>query len=145
MGCYGIGVTRILGALAQTSMNLFHALQSSQNSKTRAREGFVWPSGLAPFSALVLPASHKQMEAALKLCSQLASGFEQGDSSQTNIQVPLNDIALDDRVGQSLGSRLFDADLLGYPYVYVLGKHFDKTGQVEIRQVGQDVQYAPLV
>lgn len=145
MGCYGIGVTRILGALAQTSMNLFHALQSSQNSKTRAREGFVWPSDLAPFSALVLPASHKQMEAALKLCSQLASGFEQGDSSQTNIQVPLNDIALDDRVGQSLGSRLFDADLLGYPYVYVLGKHFDKTGQVEIRQVGQDVQYAPLV
>jgi len=145
MGCFGIGVTRILGALAQTSMNIFHDLQAGQDEKARAREGFAWPSGLAPYSALVLPASNKQMEAAEKLCSLLASGFEQNNQSQATIQVPLGDIALDDRVGQSLGSRLFDADLLGYPYIFVLGKHYDKTGQVEIRRIGQGVEYTPLV
>lgn len=146
MGCYGIGVTRILGALAQTSMNIFHDLQGEQEGQTRPRLGFVWPSGLAPFSALILPASNKQMDAAMKLCSQLSSGFTalQSDTSPTGLQIPLDDIALDDRVGQSLGSRLFDADLLGYPCVFVLGKHFDKTGQVEIRRVGQAVQYATL-
>lgn len=142
MGCYGIGITRILGVLAQVSMRIFRTLHAESGEQARSRVGFAWPSTLAPFSALVLPASAKQMDAALELCSHLATGWAPWLDNPSVIQVPMDDIALDDRLGQSLGARLFDADLLGYPYVFVLGKHFDRTGQVEIRRVGQAVQYA---
>lgn len=135
MGCYGIGVTRILGALAQRAAREFD-LQQVPDGKRRA--GFVWPNELAPFHALVLPSTPRHMEAAQRLCLQLDQGLSLDGEA---CQIPLWDVALDDRTDKSLGSRLFDADLLGSPWVFVLGKHFEKERKVEVRRVGHPVQY----
>lgn len=135
MGCYGIGVTRILGALAQRAAREFD-LQLVTDGKRRA--GFVWPTELAPFRALVLPSTPRHMEAARRLCLQLDQGLSLGGEA---CQIPLWDVALDDRTDKSLGSRLFDADLLGSPWVFVLGKHFEKERKVEVRRLGRPVQY----
>lgn len=145
MGCYGIGVTRVLGVMAQQGMKRFEDLESAQRSaKPSKRRGFVWPKGMAPFEALVLPSSPANLQAAERLCKQLQSGMtvaSEGHAPETVLQVPASDVALDDRVDRSLGSRLIDADLLGYPLVFILGRHFEKTGEVELRQAGRQVQY----
>ena len=147
MGCYGIGITRILGALAQRAKSVFDSLAQLDAKPARARAGFVWPRGLAPFSALVLPASAKQLDAAKRLCALLGRGTPcswDHEASNAVLKVPAWELALDDRTDRSLGSRLFDADLLGYPLVFILGKHWDKTGEVEVRQVGLPARFAQI-
>ncbi|KOS15671.1 prolyl-trna synthetase [Malassezia pachydermatis] len=123
MGCYGIGVTRILGAMAQRASRAFTQLQAAAaptSKKGKPRAGFVWPQHLAPFSALILPATSQHLEAAARLCHALHRGVSSSstDGTTSTFQVPLTDMALDDRIHQSLGSRLFDADLLGSPLVF---------------------------
>ncbi|WFD30947.1 proline--tRNA ligase [Malassezia sp. CBS 17886] len=149
MGCYGIGVTRILGALAQRAYTVFKDIDNNPTAgEKKARIGFAWPAAVAPYEALILPTSPitpDKMRAAEALCTKLDEGTVPGEAdSDTHIHIPAGEIILDDRAGQSLGSRLFDADLVGYPYVFVLGKHWQRTGEVEIRQMGQPVRYAVI-
>ncbi|MFB9329019.1 proline--tRNA ligase [Paenibacillus aurantiacus] len=95
MGCYGIGVTRLLSAMIE------------QHHDER---GIVWPAEAAPFGVHLLPVSMKddvQRELALKLYAQLrAAGME---------------TLLDDR-DERLGVKLKDADLIGIPARIVIGK-----------------------
>ena len=152
MGCYGIGITRVLGALAQRAAREFdawHAATAQTSSmplqrRRPQRVGFFWPCEIAPFRALVLPSTPQHMDIAMRLCTQLDGGLAVtwADGMQELLHVPNEDVALDDRTHQSLGSRLFDSDLMGYPIVLVLGKHYDQTGEVEVRQAGQPVRYA---
>ena len=80
----------------------------------------------------------------MRLCTQLDGGLavRRVVGQQVLLHVPNEEVALDDRTLQSLGSLLFDSDLMGYPIVLVLGKHYDQTGEVEVRQAGQPVRYA---
>lgn len=139
MGCYGIGVTRILGALAQRASTLYKERQSGG----KGRAGFIWPASVAPYGAAVVPAaplSPEKMQAADKLCEALQHGIQVEGS---DVQVAPGDVVLDDRDG-SLGARLFDADLLGYPIVCILGRHWERTGQVEVRRAGHAPAYVAL-
>ncbi|QPF72570.1 proline--tRNA ligase [Roseateles sp. DAIF2] len=105
MGCYGIGVTRILGAAIE------------QNHDER---GIIWPDAIAPFTVVVCPIGMDRSEevkaAAVKLYEELqALGV---------------DVLLDDR-GERPGAMFADWELIGAPHRVVLSDRGLKEGQVE--------------
>lgn len=169
MGCYGIGLTRILGVLAQTSARRFAMLSGntakeskSQGKAAHARQGLAWDAAVAPFRALVLPLDPNS-EAQMQACGSIVSALQRARSlagqghpaalseifkalssnddggrdaprpPAAAALVPAEDIALDDRTHMTLGARLAEADLVGYPLVFLLGKSYDATGHVEVR------------
>ncbi|XCN71200.1 MAG: proline--tRNA ligase [Candidatus Electrothrix aestuarii] len=106
MGCYGIGVSRVVAA----------AIEQNHDEN-----GIIFPLPLAPFQVLVLNLgikSEETTEAAEKLYQDLrAAGLE---------------VLLDDR-DERPGSKFKDADLIGIPYRVTVGKTWEKEGQVELR------------
>jgi len=109
MGCYGIGVSRIIAAVVESSHDDC---------------GIVWPSSLAPFNAVVLTTgSQKHLK----------------DASQSIAEALANsgaDVVLDDRWKDGFGYKLSEAELVGYPFVVIVGRdmHPDKgSGRVEVR------------
>ncbi|KAK7193469.1 prolyl-tRNA synthetase [Paraphaeosphaeria sporulosa] len=101
MGCHGIGVSRLLGAIA---------------SQLADSAGLNWPRAVAPFEVVVVTAPKVDDADAVCVYDAL-EGI---------------DAVIDDRAGKSLGWKLRDADLIGYPVVVVLGKSW-KSGQVEVQ------------
>ena len=106
MGCYGIGVSRVLAA----------AVEQHHDGN-----GICWPKSIAPFQVAVLPLQIKRedvREAAEKIYRALQ---EKGV-----------DVLIDDR-DERVGSKFKDADLLGAPVrIAIGGKGLDK-GEVEVR------------
>ncbi len=108
MGCYGIGVTRVVAAAIE------------QNHDER---GIIFPASIAPFDVVIVPIGMKKSaqvkEAVEKLYADLrAVGL---------------DVLLDDR-DDRLGSMLADIELIGIPQRVVVGERGLKTGQVEYQQ-----------
>ncbi|WDZ96502.1 proline--tRNA ligase [Herbaspirillum sp. WKF16] len=105
MGCYGIGVTRILGAAIE------------QNFDER---GIIWPTSIAPFQVVLCPMGYDRSEAVKteidKLYAQL---LEAGV-----------DVVLDDR-GERPGAMFADWELIGVPHRVVVGDRGLKDGNVE--------------
>jgi prolyl-tRNA synthetase len=105
MGCYGIGINRILAA----------AIEQHHDA-----DGIVWPAALAPFHAVVSvmeSANAEQRQAGEEAHDALArAGF---------------DVLLDDRE-QSPGSKLKDADLVGIPVQVVVGKVWQRDRHLEV-------------
>ncbi|XP_012577497.1 PREDICTED: probable proline--tRNA ligase, mitochondrial [Condylura cristata] len=102
MGCYGLGVTRILAA----AIEVF-----STEDCVR------WPSLLAPYHVcLIPPKKGSKEEAAAELTGNLYDHL-------TEVVPQLRgEVLLDDRTHLTIGNRLKDADKLGYPYVVIAGK-----------------------
>jgi prolyl-tRNA synthetase len=107
MGCYGIGVTRILGAAVE------------QNHDER---GMVWPAAIAPFAAVICPIGYDRsaevQAAADKLHDELAA---QGI-----------DVVLDDR-GERPGAMFADWELIGVPVRVVISDRGLKAGTLEVQ------------
>ncbi|KAB8238901.1 putative proline--tRNA ligase AIM10 [Aspergillus alliaceus] len=118
MGCHGIGVSRMITAVAD----------SLADSK-----GLNWPRAVAPFEAVVVPAKGLE-EDAVKIYDALTS-----DPTS-----PV-DVILDDRDKQ-MGWKLGDADLIGYPVIIVVGKGWKKeqTLEVQCRQLDNLRENVPL-
>lgn len=106
MGCFGIGVTRIIGAIAETMADA---------------RGLRWPLAIAPFEVAVV-ADKTLVAEGLKVYDVLAGGAG---------KLPM-DVVLDDRAA-SIPWKLKDADLVGYPVLVVLGKAFRERGQCEVQ------------
>jgi prolyl-tRNA synthetase len=107
MGCYGIGVTRIVGAAIE------------QNHDER---GIIWPAPLAPFDVVLIAINlHKSdalREAANRLYADLqAAGF---------------DVLFDDRDARP-GVKFADAELIGIPHRLVIGERGLAAGELEYR------------
>jgi prolyl-tRNA synthetase len=106
MGCYGIGVSRVVAA----------AIEQNHD-----KNGIIFPLPLAPFQVIVLNLGMKSKEttaAAEQLYLALqAAGIE---------------VLYDDR-DERPGSKFKDADLLGIPYRVMVGKTWEKEGRVELR------------
>lgn len=107
MGCYGIGVTRVVAAAIE------------QNNDDR---GIVWPKAIAPFDVILIPInadkSYRVKEAAESLYQELQdAGF---------------DILLDDRP-QRPGVKFADADLIGIPHRLVIAEKAWDQGEVEYK------------
>ena len=105
MGCYGIGVTRVVAAAIE------------QNHDDR---GIIWPDPMAPFTIAVIPLGYRKSEvvraAAEKLYGELAAAGA--------------DVFLDDR-DERPGVLLADQELLGIPHRLVVGERGLKEGAVE--------------
>ncbi len=111
MGCYGIGINRILAALIETQHD---------------ERGIVWPLSLAPYEVLIDPLNVSQpevMDAAERLHDQL---------TEAGI-----DVLLDDRDVRA-GVKFKDADLIGIPLRIVIGGRSLKEGNVEVKWRWQD-------
>jgi prolyl-tRNA synthetase len=105
MGCYGIGVSRIVGA----------AIEQGNDER-----GIIFPAAIAPFTVAIAPIGFDRNEevraAALKLHDELASAGV--------------DVLLDDR-GERPGVMFADLELIGIPHRITLGDRGLKAGQVE--------------
>ena len=101
MGCFGLGVTRILAAAIEV-------LSSD--------DAIRWPGLLAPYQVCVLPPKKGSKVVALTgLAEELALGL----GSLPGLR---GEVVLDDRTQMTIGKRLKDASQLGYPYVVVVGQ-----------------------
>jgi prolyl-tRNA synthetase len=109
MGCYGIGVNRLLAAAVEQHHD---------------RDGMIWPVGLAPFGVLVTV-----MEA--DTAEYLRAGEEAYDAlTRSGVSV-----LLDDRQ-QSPGSKLKDGDLVGLPVRVIVGKAWQRDRRFEASRRG---------
>jgi len=105
MGCYGIGVTRVLGAAIE------------QNHDER---GIVWPVALAPFTVVLCPIGYDRSPAV-----QAAADALHADLVAAGV-----DVMLDDR-GERPGAMFADWELVGVPHRVVISDRGLKEGQVE--------------
>ena len=108
MGCYGIGVTRVVAAAIE------------QNNDER---GIIWPEAIAPFDIVLIPInlnkSYRIKEAADSIYAELRkAGF---------------DVLLDDRA-QRPGVKFADADLLGIPHRLVIAEKTWDEGRIEYKK-----------
>ena len=117
MGCYGIGVTRILGA----------AIEQKHDER-----GIVWPEAIAPFTVVICPVSYDRSEAVKAAADELHAQL-----------VALGvDVMLDDR-GERPGAMFADWELIGVPHRVVLGDKGLKEGLAEY-QGRQDPEAAKV-
>jgi len=118
MGCYGIGVTRVVAA----------AIEQHHDDR-----GIIWPMAIAPFQVVLVPMNaHKSIrvrEAAEEIYTQLiAAGV---------------DVLLEDR-GLRPGVSFADMELLGIPHRLVLGERGLDNGMIEYknRSTGEQAEFA---
>jgi prolyl-tRNA synthetase len=111
MGCHGIGVSRIIGAVA---------------SLLSDAKGLNWPKVIAPYEAIILTTPQMGEKDAVAVYDALLTGDEKRGGGDV-------DLVLDDRVGKSLGWKLRDADLIGYPVVIVMGRGWKEKKEVEVQ------------
>ena len=107
MGCYGIGVTRILGAAIE------------QNHDER---GIIWPVSIAPFAAVICPIGYDRSAEVKAAADTLYSAL-----SAAGI-----DVMLDDR-GERPGAMFADWELIGVPQRVVISDRGLKAGTVELQ------------
>jgi prolyl-tRNA synthetase len=105
MGCYGIGVTRILGA----------AIEQNFDDK-----GIVWPDSIAPFQVVLCPMGYDRSEQVKLETDRLYDGLLAAGV----------DVVLDDR-GLRPGQMFADWELIGVPHRIVVGERGLKDGQLE--------------
>ncbi|XLM21154.1 proline--tRNA ligase, partial [Chromobacterium piscinae] len=105
MGCYGIGVTRILGA----------AIEQNYDDK-----GMIWPDSIAPFAVVICPVGYDRSEAVK----------EAADKLHADLQARGVDVMLDDR-GERPGAMFADWELIGAPHRVTIGDRGLKEGKVE--------------
>ncbi|EIJ45089.1 prolyl-tRNA synthetase [Herbaspirillum sp. GW103] len=105
MGCYGIGVTRILGAAIE------------QNFDDR---GIIWPTSIAPFEVVLCPMGYDRSEAVKTEIDKLYAQLTEAGV----------DVVLDDR-GERPGAMFADWELIGVPHRIVVGDRGLKDGNVE--------------
>ena len=118
MGSYGIGVSRAVAAIAET---------------TADEHGLCWPIQVAPADVHIVVAGRgdEVTDAADQLVTDLA---------QAGVRV-----LYDDRADASVGVKLTDAELIGIPSIVVVGKRLAE-GSVEVRdRCTGDVELVPLI
>jgi len=107
MGCYGIGVSRIVAATIE------------QNHDDN---GIIFPVPLAPYQVTILNLGLKNES----ICDAVESIYSQLSDGGV-------DVFLDDR-DERPGVKFKDADLLGFPYRITVGKRYTEDGMIEVRR-----------
>ncbi|KWH36166.1 proline--tRNA ligase [Burkholderia stagnalis] len=105
MGCYGVGITRILGAAIE------------QNFDER---GIIWPESIAPFEVVLCPMGYDRSDAVR----------ETADKLYAELAAAGIDVILDDR-GERPGVMFADWELIGVPHRLVIGERGLKEGKIE--------------
>jgi prolyl-tRNA synthetase len=105
MGCYGIGITRILGA----------AIEQNFDDK-----GIIWPVSIAPFEVVLCPMGYDRSETVKAETDRLYAA----------LQAAGVDVIVDDR-GERPGVMFADWELIGVPHRVVIGERGLKEGSLE--------------
>ncbi len=119
MGCYGIGVSRIVAA----------AIEQCHDER-----GIIWPTGMAPFQVALVPVNLYRSEITRKTCEKiylelLESGIE---------------VLFDDR-DERLGAMFADIDLIGIPHRLVVSEKNLQQGMIEYKARKEETSiYLPL-
>ncbi|MBV1931492.1 MAG: proline--tRNA ligase [Porticoccaceae bacterium] len=111
MGCYGIGVTRVVAS----------AIEQNYDG-----QGIIWPDNIAPFTLAIIPINAHKSEAVLKTCETLYQ--ELGEAGY--------DVLLMDEKKVRLGVMLADVDLIGIPHRLIIGERGLENGSVEYKRRG---------
>lgn len=110
MGCYGIGLGRVLGAVVETSHD---------------KHGIIWPDSIAPFDIhLIALQENKEIHIA-------------GEKAYAALQKIGRGVLYDDRLDLSAGEKLTEADLIGIPYRAVISEKTLAKNSVEIKKRGE--------
>ncbi|GAB0114521.1 proline--tRNA ligase [Acidisoma sp. C75] len=103
MGSYGIGVSRMVGAIIEASHD---------------EAGIIWPESVAPFKAAIL---------------NLKQGDAATDAMAEDLYAKLKAQALYDDRAERAGVKFADADLMGHPWQIIVGPRGAAAGQVELK------------
>jgi len=112
MGCYGIGVTRIVGA----------AIEQNHDEK-----GIIWPEPLAPFDVVLVPINMHRSDAVR----------EASEALYEELQSIGLDVLFDDRDARP-GVKFADAELIGIPHRLVVSDRGLEAGELEYRHRRDD-------
>lgn len=107
MGCYGIGVSRIVGA----------AIEQGNDER-----GIIFPKSMAPFEVVICAIGYDKSEAVKAAANKL----------HDDLQAAGVDVLLDDR-GERPGVMFAEADLIGIPHRFVIGERGLNEGNVEYK------------
>jgi prolyl-tRNA synthetase len=107
MGCYGIGVTRVVAA----------AIEQNHDEK-----GIVWPEAIAPFDVILIPLNMDKSEQVAQVTRMLYAKLTSAGL----------EVLVDDR-NQRPGFKFADADLIGIPHRVVVGERGLAEGRVEYK------------
>ncbi|WP_432797598.1 proline--tRNA ligase [Poriferisphaera sp. WC338] len=107
MGCYGIGVNRILAA----------AIECNQGHDDN---GIIWPAAIAPFQVVITP---------IKYAGEVAEAV---DKLAIDLEASGHDVLIDDRKERP-GVKFKDADLIGFPIRVVIGDKGLANGEIEVK------------
>ena len=115
MGSYGIGISRLVGAVIEASHD---------------EAGIIWPDSIAPFKAAIL---------------NLKRGDPACDALSEELYGKLNGAALYDDREDRAGVKFADADLMGHPWQIVIGPRGAASGKVELkrRASGERAELSP--
>lgn len=115
MGCYGLGITRLLASIIEASHD---------------HKGIIWPEEVAPFRAVIVTSEDEEC---VKVAENVYDLVQQAMRSPS-CAARSSEVVLDDRSETTLGFKMKDAELIGYPWMIVVGKGFLRTGNVEVQQ-----------
>jgi len=107
MGCYGIGVSRVVAA----------AIEQNHDDK-----GIIWPAAMAPFQLAIIPLNMQKSEAVARCASELYEACLEAGM----------EVLLDDR-NERPGVKFADMELIGIPHRVVIGDRALAEGQVEYK------------
>ncbi|KAI7906142.1 uncharacterized protein BX663DRAFT_253298 [Cokeromyces recurvatus] len=108
MGCYGIGITRLLAAVAEACHD---------------DRGLVWPSSIAPYRVCIVTTTEREEEAALR--NQVYDALD---------KIHKGDVMIDDRLKTGFGAKMKDAELMGYPFIVVIGSKSIHHDRIELHE-----------
>jgi prolyl-tRNA synthetase len=107
MGCYGIGVTRVVAA----------AIEQNHDAN-----GIIWPEAIAPFQVVLVPINYQKSTRVQEAADALYQAFNAAGI----------DVLLDDRDARP-GVKFADSELLGIPHRIVIGERGLSAGNLEYR------------
>jgi len=112
MGCYGIGVSRLMGTIVEIHHD---------------EKGIIWPSSVAPFDIhlISLKSGDEKINKKIK---------ENSEKLYKELEKTGKQVLYDDRENKSAGEKFADADLIGIPYRLVVSEKTLKNDNVEIKK-----------
>jgi prolyl-tRNA synthetase len=111
MGCYGIGVTRVVAA----------AIEQNHDA-----DGIIWPEAIAPFNVVLVPINYQKSARVRETADRLYRDFAAAGI----------DVLLDDRDARP-GVKFADSELMGIPHRIVIGERGLDGGKLEYRRRGE--------
>tara|TARA_B100000965_G_scaffold309856_1_gene269161 strand:+ start:16 stop:876 length:861 start_codon:yes stop_codon:yes gene_type:complete len=119
MGSYGIGVSRLVGAI----------IEAKYDDKNEIMK---WPMSVSPYDCSILPIINKNDNSNLEIGVKIYNTLKENNL----------DVLIDD-TDENLSSKIKKFNLLGIPYQIIIGKNFNEK-KIEFKEIGKDPIFISL-